>query len=257
MVRRKHTYNHDYFSKWSCNMAYILGFISADGNVYKNSIRIDLQPRDVSVLNFIRLNISPKARIETKHKGKSKALNLNSSKMVKTLANYNIVPNKSHSIHIDYTIPKKYRMDFLRGVFDGDGTVYIHKKHRQILSEIYSGSEKFIKDLKKICGNIGKIRTRYKCGYENPIYVLVFNQTESIKLRDLLYSNGGFCLKRKRSIFYTKIEKNNRFWKDEDKYFLIKNHNKMSKQELSNKFGRSIKSIDIAIRRFALGKKYN
>lgn len=256
-MRRKYECNHDYFSKWSSNMAYILGFISADGNVYKNSVRIDLQPRDISVLNFIRLNISPKSKIEIKHKGKSRALNLNSSKMVETLANYNIVPNKSHSIHIDYRIPNKYRMDFLRGVFDGDGTVYIHKKHRQILSEIYSGSEKFINDLKKICGDIGKIRIRYKSGYENPIYVLVFNQTESVKLRDLLYRNGGFCLKRKQSVFYTKIEKNSRFWKDEDKTFLIKNHNKMSKKQLSNKLGRSIKSIDIAIRRFVLGKNYN
>ena len=53
--KRIYELNEDYFETWSHEMAYILGFISADGSInkQKTSLSIELQMRDKKVLEFI------------------------------------------------------------------------------------------------------------------------------------------------------------------------------------------------------------
>ena len=51
----KYDVDINYFKKIDNNAAYILGFISADGNVNENySLRISLQKRDREILDFIK-----------------------------------------------------------------------------------------------------------------------------------------------------------------------------------------------------------
>ena len=56
---------NDYFNTWSDNMAYCLGFIAADGHVWKDRpyITICVHKDDIQVLNFIRDQISPMSKV--------------------------------------------------------------------------------------------------------------------------------------------------------------------------------------------------
>ena len=48
--RLKYSVNEKFFDKWTSQMAYILGFTFADGNIYKTSLAWDIQKRDLNLL---------------------------------------------------------------------------------------------------------------------------------------------------------------------------------------------------------------
>ena len=54
-------HNEEFFDNWSHEMAYITGFIAADGHIWKNRpiLDIGIHPKDISILEFIRDNVSP------------------------------------------------------------------------------------------------------------------------------------------------------------------------------------------------------
>ena len=51
--KRIYKINEDFFNKWSSQMAYILGFTCADGNVYGRSLSWDLSDKFESNLKAI------------------------------------------------------------------------------------------------------------------------------------------------------------------------------------------------------------
>lgn len=55
--KRKHNVNENYFDNWSPNIAYILGFITADGYNSYRGLEITVNVKDISVLEFIRNEI--------------------------------------------------------------------------------------------------------------------------------------------------------------------------------------------------------
>lgn len=55
---KRYKYNHDYFSKWTHENAWIIGFITADGNIHNNTLNIQLARKDVCILEHIRDKIS-------------------------------------------------------------------------------------------------------------------------------------------------------------------------------------------------------
>ena len=120
--------NHDYFDIESPNMAYLLGFIASDGTVRKeiNEIKITLCSEDVDFLQVIANELGYKGRIKTyttKEGFSNSTLAFTSEKIKKTLATYNIVPNKTYNFVFPSHLSRKYWRDFFRGYFDGDGTV--------------------------------------------------------------------------------------------------------------------------------------
>lgn len=63
-----------------------------------------------------------------------------------------VTPNKSLDIKFP-DIPKKYLRHFIRGLFDGDGSVYLDGKYIRI--KLLSGSYEFIKTLNEYLHKIG------------------------------------------------------------------------------------------------------
>lgn len=124
---RKYPVNERYFDVWSPNMAYILGFVLADGSVSRHSLRVEVAKRDIEVLEFIRSELCPTARILHSQKGTARRLNINSVVLVKSLAKYGIIKNKTGKEHINFHIPQELFGDFIRGLFDGDGWVCLRR----------------------------------------------------------------------------------------------------------------------------------
>jgi intein/homing endonuclease len=142
MSKRLYKVKENYFDNWSHNMAYILGFITADGSVEARGVlSVELAEKDIEVLEFIRNEISPQSPIKiTKKKGKRYIrLRINSTQIISSLQQYSIIPNKTYLVKLNFDIPRNYLGDYLRGLFDGDG--WVHCRRNTIESGIVSKSE--------------------------------------------------------------------------------------------------------------------
>lgn len=212
----------DYFKSWSYDMAYILGFISADGSVTKYTLSFELQKRDEAVLQFICKKISPNSIIKNIYKKKRWycRLRINSFILCDSLRKYNVIQNKTHVIRADFEIPDEFFGAYLRGLFDGDG--WAHVRRNIVESGICSSSSGFLNDLQNRI-MIGKIRERQR--KNSILWCWEFGYSESLKLRKLMYSDGGFCFARKYDkLFFQRQPLSIKFWTQYEIDFLLVNH---------------------------------
>lgn len=126
--RRQYNINDNYFSTENSNMAYLLGFLASDGTVDKqnNRIKIGLSSIDREFLIQIAQELNYTGDVldyETSNGFKVSELRFTSPQIKDDLAKYNIIPNKTLNFTFPQHLNKIYWIDFIRGYFDGDGSV--------------------------------------------------------------------------------------------------------------------------------------
>lgn len=129
---RKFNINDNYFNidKQSHNSAYILGMLASDGCVAssQNQIYIELHRHDRELLEKINAELKNDRPVKdyTNHSKnyENSKIYFFSKQIKQDLALYNIIPNKTHH-NLDFlqNIDKQYQLDFIRGMFDGDGCI--------------------------------------------------------------------------------------------------------------------------------------
>jgi hypothetical protein len=126
--------NHRYLDKWSNNMAYLLGFIASDGNIWnsdkKYRVRFELKKIDIAHLYKIRKELENKNKIYCNPKRDSAALTIHSRSIVRRLISLGIVPKKSLILKFP-KIPNQYLSHFIRGLYDGDGMIKVEQTNFQ------------------------------------------------------------------------------------------------------------------------------
>lgn len=212
----KYKVDKNYFNVWSHKMAYILGFVMADGclNIHTGRmsyrLKIEVNVKDVEVLEFIRGEISPTRRIQNSiRKGKNgkefhvACLSITLKKpMFDRLCALGVVPRKTGLELIPEEIPEQYVWSFICGYFDGDGSV----SRRLVYStghdfSICSASKKIIDQIKKKIP-WGKIDVCRRGRYIPLWRIVVRNRIGIIKIREVMYANVPFSLKRKRDLMF-------------------------------------------------------
>ena len=178
------------------NVNYWLGFLSADGSVYEDRIRLGLQEQDLTHIVKFKDFINSDLRIiktikDNTYIGYNVAFR--NKEVVDFLINMGITNNKSLTLEMNLNITK----DFIRGVIDGDG--YIRKKGYEV--SITTGSEIFAEQLKKSFVNLFNITPKiYKNSknHKNTIYNVTILGKEKVKfvLKEL-YTNADTYLERK------------------------------------------------------------
>lgn len=156
-----HHCNYDYFSMIDTEeKAYWLGFIYADGNVNKaeNTLTINLQAGDKKHLEKLNkcLEGNYSVKVTEDIRGDktywNARLSVYSTKLVKDLINKGVVPNKTSVIAFP-TIQNDLVRHFIRGYFDGDGTV-CERKHKKGPSDLacsfVCGNQTFLESIRKI-----------------------------------------------------------------------------------------------------------
>lgn len=240
----KSTINEDYFSVWSDNMAYILGFILADGNVYKNRLSIAIHQKDVEILTFIHkeLNCSTNLCFYDTKTTPAVRLEISSKILIDDLKALGVESNKTFRLKLPIGLPDKYFYHFVRGFFDGDGSVSL-KRGKELHSNICSVNLHLLEDIRIRCNSLGHIYES-KTSKGNPVYYWVMSQSDSWKFRDLIYSDNSFALQRKRAIFFRKESKIcGCGWRPWELEFLCKNVLSKSKKEISISLGRSYNAV--------------
>lgn len=175
--------------------AYWIGYILADGCITNTRLMLECKIDDIEILekfcNFLNIR---KSRISLGHSGKSCCLGLSKSKFSTFVDKYGIEKRKSfQENHVCKEIAKDKKLFFqyLKGYFDGDGTVHTAKNSQGIsivgdytlLSEFKDCLEKYI---------------------ENPISIWLnenFKKSDTHQLYTLKIGLGGKERRMVREIF--------------------------------------------------------
>lgn len=134
---RKYAINDSIFENIDTpEKAYILGFLFADGcvNSKTSQIRLKLQEKDKEILDKIKvyLNYDKPLNYSTCKNSSQGQYNLIicNKKIYVDLISHGLTPKKSFTCKFPILLPDLYS-HFIRGYFDGDGSIYVGLDHRR------------------------------------------------------------------------------------------------------------------------------
>lgn len=204
-------YNENYFQSIDTPAkAYFLGLLAADGNISPRltAVRIALKEEDQSILEEFRRELGENApRLKDKIpyiKGKAgrtqKVLCLSRVKMVNDLIALGITPNKSHTLEMKINLKDELKGHFLRGVWDGDGSVTERR------FKVSTGSLNFAKQLQKWMLDVSGVELPIKIdsirivsGEKHaPLYAIP-GYLQDARVIQSIYGVDGPVMSRKRS----------------------------------------------------------
>jgi len=239
---RLYKVNDNFFSRWSSDMAYILGFWWADGYISDGRFGITQHINDISLLKKISKKMKSNYKIYIAKKRPNTAeIRIASSAIINDLLKLGGDYRKSLICKFPY-VPKKYLPDFVRGCWDGDGCIYYNNHQKGYMAVYSSGSKKFIERLlsvlrKNIADFRGGISTIYnKKGYkicnikmkkDSTNYQLVLGANDTRRLKNFMYYNDN-------------ILKMDRKWK---KFKLVGNINLSTREKIFLSYDLAIKII--------------
>jgi intein-encoded DNA endonuclease-like protein len=170
LLKNRYTLNSAYFKDIDTEeKAYLLGLLYADGFVgdkKHNNIVIGLQECDKQILeDFCKaINFTGKLRYNEKAGGFENSkpqwiLNFSSIEMASDLRRLGLYPNKSLTMKELPNIREDLKRHFVRGYFDGDGSISTHINTRKYKDKVYEytrphfsiiGTYAFIEELRKL-----------------------------------------------------------------------------------------------------------
>lgn len=208
----KYPINQIYFHKWSSDMAYVLGLLITDGCLSFTScpsLRFTFKTEDKELLEFIQAQISPTRPIRfLKHFNATTNKYYNecafsitglSESLINRLLYLKIIPNKTGKEKLP-KCPQKYKGDLLRGIFDGDGSVYRDSRYtNRWVYAINSASQLLLKQIQHLlCHDYGNIYTNKK---RQHFYYIIYKQQHIKNIVKLMYESQNFALSRKKQRF--------------------------------------------------------
>jgi len=233
-----YSFNEDYFEVVDTeDKAYFLGLLYADGNItiskYKNVMCIHLIEPDKDVLDKFNVFLEYKRPLkinkvkdtiqilngkEIKCNFDSYELNVHSAKFCNDLIKLGCIPAKTLKLKFptEEQVPKELIRHFIRGVFDGDGTISNGMRgdgynyvNMSILGtvELLEGINKNLAENCDLTENKLYRRANYKISSMN------YSGFKSlIKIKDYLYKDATIFLERKFNKFPKTLTKiNNKY----------------------------------------------
>lgn len=209
---RRYYRNSNYFDELSTpNQAYILGFIYADGNVFSshNTFTITLQDQDKYILDWMKeqFEYEGPVRLVPLHEKNPNYRNqytlvINDEHFVQSLHNLGVVDKKSLVLQFPDFMPDELMPHFVRGYFDGDGTVNLDEKRHRCTASIVSTYE-MCEGFKKVLNNFGCACSIHKpTEYLHNTYIVCLHSNKSTYLfSKWIYKDADMKLERKYKKF--------------------------------------------------------
>ena len=179
--------------------AYWLGIMYTDGYIckaqeYTNYVGLSISEKDIDLLEKFKVFL--KYSGEIKHYKVSSGykigtpyvrLRIGNNKLVADLEKWGVVEHKTKIINGMPDIP--YKMDFIRGVIDGDGSLYKRLPNIRIC-----GNYDFLLSIAEY------LQLPYRIRPDRSIWDLCYNTQESRYLEKVLYKDAPVYLNRKYEI---------------------------------------------------------
>jgi LAGLIDADG-like domain len=200
-----------FFETESADFYYFLGLMVTDGWVSdKGSISLSMTDRDVIdyVADKIRYtnSIFEKRSKRFPNAKPIYTISFRNQAVFEILKGYGVHPRKSLTVKFP-RVPREYLKDFVRGVFDGDGSIYVkqRKDSNSLVCEfsIVSASSEFINEIGDVISaeaNIDSVKYRVEQRRRrNPLFTLrVSKRPDIARLSEWLYKDDAFGMERKK-----------------------------------------------------------
>jgi hypothetical protein len=196
--------------RWSPNFAYAIGLITTDGNLSGDKRHISFKSTDYQLIRNLKIALHLKNKI-TKHLPKDKIhkicfeVQFGDVIFYRFLNRIGLYPAKSKIIQ-KVRIPDKFFANFLRGLFDGDGTFYSFWDKRWPNSFVFqlsfaSASLDFLKWLKFKLATLYRVKG-FICKGKG-VFNLRHTKGDSKKLFSKMYYNKNLLILSRK---YVKIK---------------------------------------------------
>lgn len=176
--------------------AYWLGYIMADGCIYKN--RLAITSKDVDHLKNFKfdLNTTNDIKIYKQRYGYYGLIRISSLEIVNDLSQYGIIPNKTKILVYPNNIPYELENHFLRGYYDGDGSISFNGKRKSLEVSVV-GTKNFIESLANILSIRLCLKSNNYYNHSNDLWCFRRSQLQGKKIGDYLYKGSTIRLERK------------------------------------------------------------
>lgn len=206
--------NAEYFDEVdNFKKAYWLGFIMADGYTYKTPNRekyelaIKIKSTDIDHLKEFAKDIEfPEEKIVIGSGKRNGNINYycqlrtyNTHLVTTIMKKHKIVQNKTYVQCLPDSIPKKYISDFIRGYWDGNGS--LRKDSWSACTMSYQLIESFAKYFDK--NNIEYTTRKELCKSGNYLHLIRIRNKSHEDFVRLIYPPEKYALKRKYDLIYT------------------------------------------------------
>lgn len=215
-MNKLNTVNENFFSRIDTEQkAYWLGFLYADGFITaQHKIGIALCAKDILHIKKFRKDIEASHSIHV-YEGHgyegTKAyarIIISSKKIVSDLKKLGCVEHKSLVLKFPNVkqVPQKYQLAFIRGYFDGDGSITSGGRYHPLRLKI-CGTWEFLEGVRAVLNTVispdqivAKLEKRKKDNKDN--YMLTIGSTKRVlKILDALYADAIIFLDRKYCLY--------------------------------------------------------
>ncbi len=197
---------------WSSNIAYSVGLMASDGCLQKDGRHLDLTSVDLDQLENFSRALGRNVRITNKgnkvKKGEKPAYRIQFSDVAyyDFLLETGLTPAKSKTIGALH-IPEKFYADFLRGLFDGNGSCYAYMDKRWRSSYMFyvqftSASLEFCQYIQRMNSSLAQVSAG-SLNKSTRTFILSYAKADGLKLFNFMYhSPNAIYLSRK----FTKLK---------------------------------------------------
>ena len=192
---RKWHIDENYFKTWTRNMAYILGLWFADGCIYGGKMfDITLHAKDKYILKQVANELKYEGTLYDYVDRQAARLNFSCVVIYNDILALGGTECKSNTIAFP-VIPEEYLSDFIRGYFDGDGSIMLLKNNR-VNSAFTSGSKDFLDSLHQILKDKAGVEGG---SYDSSSKSIRFGKKDTRRIGEFMYKNDPelFLLRKK------------------------------------------------------------
>lgn len=224
--------NENFFKEWSAPMAWVLGLIFTDGNLslkptgganakWKARVKtLQFSQKEPEIIEKMLHHMDCNAKITKRKRRVSKSgvvagevytFSVYNEQIYDSLVTHGVTPRKSMTIQFP-DVPEPYMRHFIRGCWDGDGSISFPKKgnHR---ASIVSGSLPFLEGMMDSLVSAGQKRERIYNRNEGRHHWFVFIGKKCANLFEYFYHDvsDSMYMERKYELFKRAYE----LWKDQ------------------------------------------
>ena len=194
----KYSINTNFFKQWSDNMAYVFGYLYADGCIMESRYRIKFSSNDqdllINIRNILQSDYPILPYLRKDRRFPNFYIGVDSKKMYLDLQNLGLTPQKSKSMKLPY-IPQEYIPHFLRGYLDGDGSIYYDKptplSNIRLNTSFWCGSYAFLDELGRSISEFLEIKHQRVISWsKRNAYYIRYSTKDSLKFLEYIYQNS-------------------------------------------------------------------
>jgi hypothetical protein len=190
-------------------------------------VTLSLKESDTEILEKIKNILCPTRALylqNRKEKGNMITLVVSDKNLYYQLLEHNLTPRKTFTLKPPINLPENLISHYVRGYFDGDGTIYSHKKHKlqcgvvgtlDIVSFVHSEFSKIQRNTTRVCP-------------EGNVYCVKYSALNAVRFLQWIYKDATIYLERKYTIAVEFLGERaeqifRREWAEED-FSILKNH---------------------------------